>query len=63
MLYMIWKRKGAMDVLSNNRFLHMKGVLARTVDALIVDQMKEQLVKSATIYQLVGCQGIPLTST
>ena len=23
-LYMIWKRKGAMDVLKNNRYLHMK---------------------------------------
>ena len=35
----------------------MKGVLARTVDALIVDQMKEQLVKSATIYQIGGLPG------
>ena len=51
-LYMIWKRKGSMDILSNNRFLHMKEVLARTVDALIVDQMKDQLINSATIYQI-----------
>ena len=56
-LYMIWKQKGAMDILSNNRFLHMKEVLARTVDALVVDQMKETLIKSATIYQIGGLPG------
>ena len=56
-LHMIWKRKGAMDVLSNNRFLHMKDVLARTVDALIVERMKEPLIKSATIYQIGGLPG------
>ena len=56
-LYMIWKRKGAMDILKNNRFLHMKGVLARTVYALIVDQMKEPLISSATIYQIGGLPG------
>ena len=56
-LHMIWKRKGAMDVLKNNRFLHMKGVYARTVDALVVDKLKEPLVKSATIYQIGGLPG------
>ena len=35
-LVMIWKRKGPMDILKNNRFLHMKDVLARSVDAVIV---------------------------
>ena len=29
-----------MDILKNNRFLHMKSILARTVDALVVDKMK-----------------------
>ena len=35
-LIMIWKRKGSMDILRNNRFLHMKEVLARCVDSLVV---------------------------
>ena len=35
----------------------MKEVLARTVDALVVDQMKETLIKSATIYQIGGLPG------
>ena len=56
-LYMIWKRKGAMDILKNNRFLHMKDVLARTVDALVVEKLKEPLVNSATIYQIGGLPG------
>ena len=46
-----------MDVLKNNRFLHMKGVLAITVDALVVEKMKEPLIKSATIYQIGGLPG------
>ena len=56
-LYMIWKRKGAMDILSNNRFLHMKNILARTVDALIVNQLNEPLINKATIYQIGGLPG------
>ena len=37
LLIMIWKRKGPMDILKNNRFLHMKEVLVRCVDALVVN--------------------------
>ena len=39
-LVMIWKRKGSMDILRNNRFLHMKDVLARSVDAMIVSKTR-----------------------
>ena len=46
-----------MDVLKNNRFLHMKCVLARTVDVLVVEKMKEPLIQSATIYQIGGLPG------
>ena len=35
----------------------MKDVLARTVDALVMDQMKEPLINSATIYQIGGLPG------
>jgi hypothetical protein len=56
-LIMIWKMKGPMNVLKNNRFLHMKDVLARTVDALVVSKMKDQLVESSSIYQVGGLPG------
>ena len=46
-----------MDVLKNNRFLHMKHVLARTVDSMIVSQMKESLISKLSIYQIGGLPG------
>ena len=51
-LIIIWKRKGPMEVLKNNRFLHMKEVLAPTVDALVVNQIKEPLTSRLSIYQV-----------
>ena len=51
-LFMIWKIKGPMNILKNNTFLHMKNVMARIVDALIVNRMKPTLVKSSSIYQV-----------
>ena len=56
-LIMIWKRKGPMDILKNNRFLHMKSVLARTVDALVVREMKSPLISNLSIYQVGGLPG------
>ena len=56
-LIMIWKMKGPMNMLKNNRFLHMKDVLARTVDALVVVKMKKQLVESSSKYQVGGLPG------
>jgi hypothetical protein len=56
-LIMIWKRKGPMEILRNNRFLHMKEVLARCVDALVVRQMKEALITRLSIYQVGGLPG------
>ena len=56
-LYMIWKRKGPMDILKNNRFLHMKEVLARTVDSIVVRQMKQPLISNLSIYQVGGLPG------
>ena len=46
-LYMIWKRRGKMNILKHNRFLHMKQVLARTVDSIVVKQMKEGLISNS----------------
>ena len=56
-LVMIWKRKGPIDTLKNNRFLHMKNVLARTVDALVVKEMKSPLISRLSIYQVRGLPG------
>ena len=56
-LIMLWKRKGSMEILKNNRFLHMKEVLARCVDAIIVNQMKEPLTSKLSIYQVGGLPG------
>ena len=56
-LVMIWKRKGPMDILRNNRFLHMKDALARSVDALIVNKMKEPLTSGLSMYQVGGLPG------
>ena len=56
-LIMIWKRKGSMDILKNNRFLHMKEVLARSVDALIVNKMKGPLTQNLSMYQVGGLPG------
>ena len=57
LLVMIWKRKGPMDILKNNRFLHMKDVLARSVDAIIVSKMKEPLTNRLSMYQVGGLPG------
>ena len=56
-LVMIWKKKGPMSILKNNRFLHMKEVLARTVDALVVAKMKQAIIDSSSIYQVGGLPG------
>ena len=44
-------------MLKNNRFLHMRNVLARTVDAIVVKQMKQPLISKLSIYQVGGLPG------
>ena len=56
-LVMIWKHRGNMEVLKNNRFLHMQIVLARVVDCLVVNKMKEPLISRLSIYQVGGLPG------
>ena len=56
LLYMIWKQKGPQEVLKNNRFIHLKEHnLPRTVEALVVDQMKEDILENSTMYQVGHC--------
>ena len=57
-LFMIWKQKAPAEVLSNNRFIHMKdGYLPRTCEALVVNKMKDKLIKSSSKYQVGGQPG------
>ena len=49
---MIWKGKGQMNVLKNQRFLHMKNVLFRTVDALNIRIMKQKIVDGCSKFQI-----------
>ena len=60
-LHMVWKRKGSVDILKNNRFFHMKQVLARTVESMIVQQMKTPLISRLSIYQIGGLPGHSIT--
>ena len=54
---MVWKQMGLMDILKNNRFLHDKEVLARTVDAMVVSIMKDDLIDGSIIYQVWELSG------
>ena len=56
-LHMIWKQKGPAEILKNNRFIHMKPYLPRTCEALVVGQMKEDILKMSSIYQVGGQPG------
>ena len=56
--YMIWKQKGPQEILQNNRFIHLKEhYLPRTVEALVVNKMKDDILGKSTIYQVGGQPG------
>jgi hypothetical protein len=57
-LHMIYKGKGRREVLSDNRFIHSKTWLPRTVEGCVVEQgMKGPLVEGSSIYQIGGQPG------
>ena len=57
-LQMIWKQKASAEVLKNNRFIHMKEhYLPRTVESLVVNKMKDDILAKSTIYQIGGKPG------
>ena len=51
-LQMLWKGKGPAEVLKNSRFLHMKSFVPRACEAVVVGRMKEQILKSSSIFQV-----------
>ena len=58
LLNMIWKLKGRSEILKNNRFIYLKEhYLPRTVESLIVNKMKDDILKKSTIYQVGGQPG------
>ena len=54
---MIWKKRGAQNLLSNQRFIHLKNVLARSLDSLITNYMKPCILKNTSIFQIGGIPG------
>ena len=58
LLNMIWKQKGVAEVLKNNRFIHLKEhYMPRTVEALVVNKMKDDILSKSTVYQVGGQPG------
>ena len=58
LLNMIWKQKGPAEVLKNNRFIHLKEhYLPRTVEAMVVNKMKDDILSKSTVYQVGGQPG------
>ena len=51
------KGKGSRLELGNNRYIHLKDWLPRTCDALIVDNMKPDILESSSIFQIGGQAG------
>ena len=56
-LHMIWKGKGAAEVLKNSWFVHMKTFLPRACEAVLVGRMKERILAKSSIYQVGGQPG------
>jgi hypothetical protein len=55
---MIYKGKGRREVLPDNRFIHSKPWLPRTVEGCVVEQgLKGPLVEASSIYQIGGQPG------
>ena len=48
-LHMLWKMKGAANILANNRFLHIKSWVPRACEALVVDKMKCKILEHSNI--------------
>ena len=56
-LYQLWNRKGSRENLNNHRYIHIKERLPRLTEALTVNIMKEDILKSGNKYQIGGIPG------
>lgn len=46
-----------MNILNNNRFIHLKNILPRIVEAITVNKMKDKIINEASMYQIGGLPG------
>ena len=46
-----------MNILNNNRFIHLKNVLPRIVEAITVNKMKDKIINEASMYQVGSLPG------
>ena len=56
-LHQIYKGKGKKEELSNNRYIHSKEWLSRLTEGLVVDNMKDKILKGSSPYQIGGQPG------
>ena len=56
-LHQIYKGKGKKEILSNNRYIHCKEWLPRTAEGMVVDCMKDAILKGSSPYQIGGQPG------
>ena len=56
-LHQVWKRKGSREDLNNHRYIHMKEWLPRLVEALTVNLMRNDIIKSGNKFQIGGIPG------
>ena len=56
-LHQIYKGKGKKEILSNNRYIHCKEWLPRIAEGLVVDCMKDAILKGSSPYQIGGQPG------
>ena len=56
-LYSIYKGKGRKEDLDSMRFIHSKSYLPRTVEAVVVDGMKKDILEGSSCYQIGGQPG------
>ena len=56
-LYNIYKGKGKKEDLESMRFIHSKSYLPRTVEAVVVEGMKEDILAGSSCYQIGGQPG------
>ena len=59
-LYNIYKGKVKKEDLESMRFIHSKSYLPRTVEAVVVDGMKEEILAQSSCYQIGGARSTSL---
>ena len=57
-LIQLYKGKGCLQQLTNSRYLHIKDYLPRVFEALVVDDMKDDIVAASSKFQIGGKPGM-----